>query len=148
VAEPDPFARRVRFDVAGLPITQGSKKAFAHKHTGRVVVVDDNSPDLRSWRTAIGEEARRAQAQLGGVLARDVPVRVGLMFFLPKPQSAPKTRRTYPLTRDLDKLTRAVLDSLESVLYANDGQVVSMRLGKDFPRENGWLGVQVLVEEI
>lgn len=147
----DPFVRHVRFDVAGVPATQGSKKAFANKKTGKPIIVDDNPVPLRRWRDAIGEEARRAQVeQLGGEpLPRGVPVAVSLAFRLPKPGSAPKTRRTWPVgaRSDLDKLVRAVLDALTGVLYVDDGQVVKLGAGKDYPGPSGWLGVRVLVRE-
>ncbi len=73
------------------------------------------------------------------------PVGIDLHFGLPKPKSAPKKRRVWPDKRpDLDKLTRAVLDALTYVVYADDSQVVEIRATKDY----GAPGVAVEIHRI
>ena len=58
----------------------------------------------------------------GGLLRGPVGVRV--WFWFPKPPSVPK-RRVFPTgAPDLDKLQRALGDSLQHVLVGNDAQIV------------------------
>ena len=80
-------------------------------------------------------------------LTRDVPVRVDLVFLLPKPPSRPKRRRCWPTVKpDIDKLVRAVLDALTSVVFTDDAQVVALRVDKDYGAT--WTGVDVRVREV
>lgn len=55
----------IRFCVRGVPVPQGSTKAFVVK--GRAVTTN-KTPGLVAWRTAIADEARRVAppALLGG----------------------------------------------------------------------------------
>jgi len=73
------------------------------------------------------------------------PVSIHLEFLLPKPKSAPKRRRTYATKRpDLDKLARAILDSVTHILIEDDAQVVEITATKDY----GQPGVRVTITEI
>ena len=68
-----------------------------------------------------------------------------LDFGIPKPKSAPKTRRVWPDKRpDLDKLSRSVLDALTYVIFADDSQVVHLRATKDY----GAPGVAVEIHRV
>ncbi|MGQ0796931.1 MAG: RusA family crossover junction endodeoxyribonuclease, partial [Methanobacteriota archaeon] len=50
-----------------------------------------------------------------------------------KPKSAPKRRRVWPDKRpDLDKQSRAVLDGLTNIFFADDCQVVELNATKDY----------------
>lgn len=106
----------VRVFVAGLPAPQGSKR-----HVGRGVMVE-SSKRLKPWR----EDVRQAVlAQLDGRPPLDGPVHVQLVFWLPRPKSHPKTRRTLPTTApDVDKLLRGVLDALTSAGAIRDDAIV------------------------
>jgi len=119
--------------VRGMPAPQGSKR-FVGVRGGRGVLVE-SSKGVRPWRqdvVAAAVEAKNGAAPLDG------PLRVRMVFTLPKPKSAPKTRRTYPDRRpDLDKLCRAVLDSLvQSGIIEDDARVIRLELLKVFPREH------------
>ena len=131
-------SRRVSFDVSGLPIPQGSMRAFVVK--GRPVITS-TAKGLAQWRQLV---ALRAQE-----VAREVfegPVCIDLHFRMPKPKSAPKKKRTYATKRpDLDKLIRSVLDSVTHVLIRDDAQVVEIRATKDYGSPPG---VRVTLEEI
>jgi Holliday junction resolvase RusA-like endonuclease len=113
--EPGPF----QVDVLGLPVPQGSKRAFRHARTGRVVMVDDN-PSLTDWRATLAGQARKAMA---GSDPFTRPVRASLGFYLPRPTGHYGTGRNAGTLRpsapdwpgvkpDLDKLIRAVFDAL------------------------------------
>lgn len=66
------------------------------------------------------------------------PVEVELAFTVKKPQSAPKRKRTWPITRpDIDKLSRTILDALtNSGAIRDDSQVVVLHARKTYPLEH------------
>lgn len=118
-----------RLEVFGLPIPQGSTKAFVIPGTGRAAVTSDNK-HLRSWRHDVTVAAR---VELGVREPLDCPVELTVMFFLPRPKSAPK-RVTEPANLpDLDKLVRSIGDSLTAAgVWRDDGRVVSIAARKVF----------------
>jgi crossover junction endodeoxyribonuclease RusA len=126
--------------VVGIPETQGSKSAFVVKGTNRAVITEGrgtSSPKARrhkEWRSAVADAARDWQEEHGrGQLTG--PVVVQMEFSLLRPQSAPKTRRTWPVgarSGDVDLLARACLDSLTGIVFADDAAVVLLLVGKDY----------------
>jgi crossover junction endodeoxyribonuclease RusA len=82
----------------------------------------------------------------------DGPVIVRLRFVMPRPKSAPKTRRIWPAKRpDIDKLARSCLDSItDAGLWKDDGQVVELHAAKDYPHQlfGEFPGVHVQVEQV
>lgn len=109
--------------VAGIPAPQGSKR-----HVGRGVMVE-SSKALAPWR----EDVRQAAlAELDGAPPIDGPCIVRLTFWLPRPKSHPRTRRTLPDSRpDLDKLARGVCDALTSAgAIRDDAIIVAMPLAE------------------
>lgn len=130
------------FTVYGVPIPQGSVRAFVVK--GRAVVTADNRRDLGTWRQEIAAGARAA-----GAVPCEGPVEVMLTFRLPWPRSRPK-RAQWPDKRpDLDKLVRAVLDALTGLAWHDDGQVVALRAVKAYAnsRTDPTPGLSVTVTE-
>lgn len=118
----------VSFTVYGLPKPQGSKRAVNHRSTGRAVVIESAGQPLRDWR---GDVKAAAVEAAGWCSALTGPLGVSVAFTLPKPKSAPRTRRTYPAKRpDLDKLVRAVLDAMTGVVFADDAQVIALHAVK------------------
>jgi len=126
----------ISFTVHGVPVPQGSKRALVHRSTGRAVVIEQGGARHRDWRADIKAAASDAMYVSAG--NRHVmfpgPVGVSVCFTVPKPKSAPKTRRTWPGKRpDLDKLVRAVLDAITGEVIADDAQVVTLYCGKVYP---------------
>lgn len=139
--------------VVGTPKPQGSKRGFVvpGKAGGkaRAVVVDTAKAPLKDWRGAVTvkvqNEIIRARAAESGLdpevdtIAWEPlrgPLAVRLVFALPRPASAPKTRRVWPSGRvgDVDKLARSVLDSLtDAGVWHDDAQVVDLQVVKDYP---------------
>lgn len=118
----------IRFSVIGTPVTQGSAKAINHKSTGRAVLIQENREDLRAWRSAI---RRAAETVAGGQKApAQTPVWVSATFLLQRPASVKRFRPS--VKPDLDKLARASLDALSGVLFEDDGQVVSLKVSKQY----------------
>ena len=111
--------------VFGAPAPQGSKR-----HVGSGILVE-SSKRCKPWREAVHWAAVESKARVRG------PVEVTMIFTLPKPQSAPKRRRTWPDRRpDLDKLQRSTLDALVSAgAIEDDARVVAIRAAKVFPNE-------------
>jgi Holliday junction resolvase RusA-like endonuclease len=152
------FRPLLTFTVRGEPIPQGSKVALPVRGQkgGRPIVVNDNDTVLKPWRrtVAVAAAAAVAYAQSGPDAEQfplDGPLLVDVVFTMPKPQSAPKTRITYPAVRpDADKLLRAVLDSLTvAAVFVDDGRVVKAIATKAYPGEHvralDTLGVHVIV---
>jgi len=135
-AFPAPGRPVLAVHVVGTPKPQGSKRAFVVKKKGqkaRAIVVDDAKGPLQDWRASVTQAALTA---LNGQAPAVGPLAVRLVFALPRPASAPKGRRVWPVGRvgDVDKLARSVLDSLtDAGVWRDDCQVIDLRVVKDYP---------------
>jgi Holliday junction resolvase RusA-like endonuclease len=128
----------VYFRVDGVPVPQGSSRAFVVK--GRAVVAPSNSNVLKPWRRRVREAA---EAAMGGRAALDGPLAVMLQFQVPRPATV--TREWPTVAPDLDKLVRAVLDGLvEGGVIVDDSRVVRLITEEEY----GAPGVSVSVSEI
>jgi Holliday junction resolvase RusA-like endonuclease len=131
----------IHFSTLGVPETQGSKSAVIVGGRARVLEGKGASRQRhKAWREAVAAEARRAaEEHLGDTLITG-PLTVELRFGIPKPASAPKRRRTWPIkarSGDIDKLARSVLDSCTGVLFADDSQVTTLVASKDWAERPG-----------
>lgn len=119
------------FWVPGVPKPQGSKRAFSHPATKRIVMVEAAGAPLKDWRYDV---KATAASRMDGrpVITQPTGVHLEVEFVMPRPTSLPKSRATPAAVKkpDLDKLIRAICDALKGVVYADDSQVVSMFLGK------------------
>lgn len=138
--------------VWGTPGTAGSKTAFPifkgsgpdRKFLKVVVTQDDKSGRNRTWRAAVLEAGQVAVAAGDGLHVRpgfplDEALVMDLVLTVPKPASAPKTRRTWPVSRpDVLKMCRAVEDELKSAAVIHDDARITDygRLSKVYPRED------------
>jgi Holliday junction resolvase RusA-like endonuclease len=129
----------VSFTVHGQPAPQGSKRAFAVRGkggvpTGRVAVIESSHDRVKSWRQAVVDAALAATA--GRELPLDGPLKLGVVFALPRPKghygtgrNSSKLRDSAPVypagTPDLSKLLRATEDALtDAGIWRDDAQVV------------------------
>jgi Holliday junction resolvase RusA-like endonuclease len=148
---------RLSFDVRGTPIPQGSKRAWYNQATKQVMMTEDAGVRHHTWRMEVTGAARQAMADHGRF---DQPFRepitcvVTFRFHRPlghygtgrnaeqvKPSAPP-----YPAKApDLDKLTRAIWDSLTSVVWVDDGQVVAATIKKHWVERWEWEGVTVMI---
>jgi crossover junction endodeoxyribonuclease RusA len=104
---------------------------------GKAIMVE-SSKKVRPWRQDVKAAAEGWRAR-SGVLPIDGPVVVRMTFTLPKPKSAPKTRRTYPMrTPDLSKLARSTEDALtDAGIWTDDARVIGYsKLWKAYPGED------------
>jgi crossover junction endodeoxyribonuclease RusA len=159
----------VRFIVAGQPIQQGNMI------TGRHGNIYDKTKDLRPWRDMVSWAAKAAMAggfrrrspdamkivgppHSGDAMIVDTftwtttlelftgPVGIDILFVRRRPTSMPK-KLTRPHTKfpDLDKLTRAVLDSMTGIVYQDDAQVVQIYCRKRYAELGETPGILVTV---
>lgn len=109
------------FVVHGVPKPKGSMR-----HVGRGRMIEQLAGS-KPWREAVKWAALEAVAAAGWTTLTG-PVQVDVVFSFAKPKSAPKGRRTWPITRstgDIDKLLRNCLDALvDAGVLRDDSQVV------------------------
>lgn len=119
----------VAFTVLGRPQPAGSKRAFQHPKTKRILIVDA-SKNAKPWKR---EVARVAAEHIDELL--DGPLAVDITFVLSRPKSHYGTGRNaetlkdsapaYPTSPpDVDKLSRAILDACTTAVWHDDSQVV------------------------
>jgi crossover junction endodeoxyribonuclease RusA len=112
------------FFVKGKPISQGSLTFIK----GRAIHVKGR--ELALWRGTIAAIARSTN-----ITKIQVGVDMELLFIFNKPKTV---KRNEPFVRpDLDKLIRAVLDSLTGVAYEDDQQVVRLMAQKAYGETEG-----------
>lgn len=124
-----------RFRVNWGPVPQGSPRVFANK--GKVGVA--NSPHLIAYREAVAAEAKRwiTEPLAGAVF-------VAVSFYLPRPKSVKVAERPRHVVKpDIDKLVRALLDSLTHVAYKDDAQVVRVVASKHYAHGEPWTYVEI-----
>lgn len=106
--------------IAGHCAPQGSKR-----HLGNGVMIE-SCKRVKGWRSdvraALIDDRGQPRAYFDG------PVHVDVAFVMPRPKSAPKKREPAADKKpDIDKLLRAVLDSVSSSgVWRDDSQVVSV----------------------
>ena len=109
------------FRVLGDPAPKGSKR---HVGNGRMI---ESSKKLPAWMRAVTREATKNRPSE----PIDAPVSVYMHFYLPRPK---QPRYDVPAVKpDVDKLSRAVLDSLEAAgVLTNDSRVTKLRATKHY----------------
>lgn len=113
------------FIVPGDPRPKGSTRAFVVK--GHAVTTSATK-GLKEWENRV---ALAAQTVAQGRVFYG-PVIVRAHFFLTRPSSLPRRIVAHLTEPDLDKLTRAIGDALQTVLFRNDKQIVEWHVRKDY----------------
>ncbi len=64
----------------------------------------------------------------------DCPLHVKIMFYITRPKSVPVKKRKYPTTArfDVDNLVKQVLDSLNNLLWQDDGCIIDVEAKKRY----------------
>jgi crossover junction endodeoxyribonuclease RusA len=125
----------VHFFINGKPEPQGSARAFMAG--GRPVITSANR-NLKDWRTLVALAAMEHAHMFDG------PVTVTLNFHLPRPVSLPKKTIEHTKRPDVDKLARAILDSLTGVFFKDDAQVVTLLATKRYA--DPFVGVDITIQ--
>lgn len=151
---PAPGFDAISFDVRGKAVPQGS---LVRSPTGGMYHA--KRPELLNWRLRIAEAAEVAMA---GMPPWDVAVEVILVFrfvrpnnhYLPVTQSRPETilrpeapayHTTVP---DADKILRAALDALSSVVFDDDRLVAELSVTKRYVEPGESPGVRGIVRAL
>jgi len=114
-------------DVSGEPASQGSHSVIH----GRIVQV--NSAKHKRWRNAVAFAA--LDLITDGWELLDEPLELSVIFYLPRPKSV---SREFPAVMpDVDKLLRAVFDSLSGVIYLDDSRIVRATAQKLYADDRG-----------
>lgn len=137
------------FFVPGEPITEGSTRAFASGQ--RVVVTHDRGPELGQWRLKVAHAAEAAAEAAYWEVGYDGPVEVWTEFRLPRPKSAPKSRKHAQMRPDLDKLQRAIGDALAPYkrlgILRDDSRIVVWHAVKRYADDAHPAGVMVRISK-
>jgi Holliday junction resolvase RusA-like endonuclease len=112
--------------IEGSPRPQGSKKAFAR---GKSIVLVEANKELPAWREHMTRMLQLKQMEETQPFT--TAVNVALTFWLPRPKSVKRQYATG--TYDIDKLTRAVLDSVTKAgVWRDDSDVVDLTVRKTY----------------
>lgn len=138
-------ARRVSFQVYGLPKPKGSARGFVVQKAGqkpRAIITSDNK-GLKAWETSVREAAQ----QVAGQEFFTDAVRLQIEFWFPRPKSVSAKKRPHLITKpDLSKLIRGAEDALSGVIFRDDSQVVAIIATKAYVE--GPAGACITVEEV
>lgn len=139
-----PPAEVVEFFAPGVPAPQGSK-SFKGMRGGHAILAE-SSKKVGPWRTTV---SKAAMVAMSGRVPMTGAARARFEFVLHRPVSTPK-RATPPAIKypDVDKLARAIFDSLGGVVVANDSQIVDVHAVKRLAEIGEATGVYVRVESV
>jgi Holliday junction resolvase RusA-like endonuclease len=143
----------LRFTVLGTPAPQGSKKGYVVN--GRAVIVED-SKRTKPWRQDV---QAAALAAIGDRPPLEGPLEVTVVFRMPRPgyhfrtgQHAGELKPGAPAyvdkKPDVDKLVRALLDSLTKVVWRDDAQVAVLVVGKEYATAPARPGADITVTPV
>ncbi len=142
-------AGSLSFFVPGVARPQGSMKPIVSKSTGKVFM--KQSSTLHEWRAAVMTTASEAIVQYDWECVEEGPVVLSCDFRFVRPKSHTKKRRAEDggikdNGSDLDKLVRAVCDSLTYAgVYGDDRQVAWVSAAKRYVESAEDAGVEVTV---
>lgn len=116
----------ITFTVLGVPVPQGSMKAFHRPGMRHPIVTSDNRA-LKPWRQEIAATA----ISLGREpFPQHVPVEISMNFYFVKPKSV--KRNAVTVRPDIDKICRSFLDAITGILISDDAQVIEMHARKHY----------------
>jgi len=129
----------LRAEVMGAPLAYGSKRGFYSPKLKRVMLVNENHENLRTWQDAF-RKAMMGARHRGWSIAFNGPKKIALAIYLARPKghyrrdgslSAAGLRSPYPTRKpDAEKCGRAVADCGTGIWYADDAQLVEWRIQK------------------
>ena len=126
------------FTVLGKPAPQGSKR-----HVGRGILLE-SSKRLKPWRQDVKYAALEALPD-GWYAMMDKPILVSVTFIFARPKGHFRTNGelkpkapSHCTARigDVDKLSRAVLDSCTGVCFEDDATVIALNAQKRYASRN------------
>jgi Holliday junction resolvase RusA-like endonuclease len=113
--------------VDGVPAPQGSKSL------SRSGVMYEANKNLKPWRKEVTAAASWVAGP--GFELMQGPLIVSIWFTMPRP---PTVKRESPSVKpDLDKMCRAVLDSLSGIVYKDDAQIIRIDAIESYESQTG-----------
>lgn len=144
----------IKFHVHGVPVAKGSRRAFVNKSTGKAFTAPSSDKE-KPWQNTVAQCAMVARSQCGLVEPMHGPVRLWLSFTFMRPKSHMGSGKNANVVKashlsswhtskpDLDKLIRAIKDSLTGILYADDSQVAVVCASKQFVTDRPGVTIEV-----
>lgn len=128
--------------VRGEPVPQGSKRVWKGP-TGTLHMKEDAGIRHTTWRYELAAAARTAMTDDGFITPFREPIYLGIDFTMRRnighygtgrnaERLAPRAPALPTKPPDIDKLVRAVLDSMTGIVYVDDSQVVRLHTTKTF----------------
>lgn len=137
------MTERLLMRIPGVPIPQGSMRAYLPPKSLRPQVVHDNAATLKPWRKKVEMLARahmRYRRPFTG------PVECLYIFEMPRPATVDRARPS--VKPDLSKLIRAIEDSMtDARVWKDDALVVDIRARQFYAPTPERVGVRVLVRD-
>ena len=142
---------KISFFVPGVARPAGSKNAFMHPATKRIIVTDSGGQNTRDWKTSVRQVAvEYFDKPLEG------PIKLEITFQMIRPKCHwrsgqykhlfSKYARKYPTVKpDATKLLRCLEDALTKIAWIDDTQVVIQNVYKVYAETSG---AQVTIQEI
>lgn len=126
------------FRVDGVPAPGGSKRAFPHRTTGRMMVVDAGGKKTKEWREKVAAAGTAAMniEQLG-IIESDIVAT--FRFAMPRPKSHFNTQgeikerfkdAQHIVRPDTTKLVRSTEDALTGIIWKDDAQITHQTASK------------------
>jgi len=136
----------LEMEVRGVPVPQGSMRAFVIG--GKARLTHNKAKELNDWRSTVQFTAQRHVEKEDWTMTKNDWFELGVHFRIPRPASVSVKKRPRPnVNPDIDKLLRAVLDSLTGVVYLDDSQVVSVHVSKEYANEAQFIGAVIRVDQ-
>ncbi len=122
----------VQFFAPGLPITKGSKKSVGmNRRTGQAILVEV-AKGLPHWMKTVATCAREELKEKHGVDRLEIKNPIfSAIYYIPiapsrlKGKNALAPNDPHTQKRDLDKMNRAIYDSITGILIKDDGAIWS-----------------------
>jgi Holliday junction resolvase RusA-like endonuclease len=132
------------FTVFGYePRPQGSKKYVGSRRTAagnNIPLIIEASPGLPVWRKAVSDAVIQAMHDSGDMSKFDGAVKVEAVFYVTRKRTVTRDLPTVP--PDVDKLSRALLDSCKPV-WKDDSQVVRLEVSKVYATKEAGVAVTI-----
>lgn len=114
--------------IFGLPVAQARARARTFQYAGHTRVSMYDPATSRDWKRTVLAQIlpHKPPAPVDG------PLVLTVVFYLPRPKSAPK-RVQYPDRKpDLSNLVKAIEDALNGVVFTDDARLVDVGMSKRY----------------
>jgi len=144
----------IKFEVHGIPVAKGSRRAFVNKATGKAFTAPSSDKE-KPWQNTVAQCALVARSQCGLIEPMRGPVRLALSFTFMRPKSHMGSGKNSNVVKashlsswhtgkpDTDKLIRAILDAMTGIIYADDSQVAVVCASKQWVTDGPGVTIEV-----